>query len=270
MHVTKLQKNLEINVAVVSHGHYEIIKSLNCLPGLANKSDIRICIIDNVGEPKLEVYCKMHSFSYIRNFKFCGFGENNNKAFDFFYKNKTDVENSYFLVLNPDVDITIENVRELAKEMHAREIQLSTINLFKDSNHSVPDNSIRTYPNLYDFFCSFIFGVNKTILNKSLIETPCPVDWAAGSFLMFSSILYKKLLGFDEGYFMYCEDIDICLRSNLFYGQSVVFFPDIKAIHYAAHKNRRVFSKNFLWHVISVVKFLFKKKNIYYTAKAGL
>ncbi|MDY4376087.1 glycosyltransferase family 2 protein [Pectobacterium carotovorum] len=256
-------------MSVVSHGHYEIIKSLNCLPGLANESDIKICIIDNVGEPNLQLYCKEHSFSYIKNFEFCGFGENNNKVFDFFYHHKQNVKNSYFLVLNPDVDITIENVRKLAKEMHDKEIQLSTVNLFKDSNHSIPDNSVRNYPKLYDFFCSFFFGKNKTIINKNLIETPCSVDWAAGSFLMFSSSLYEKLLGFDESYFMYCEDIDICLRANLLYGQSVVFFPDIKATHYAAHDNRRFFSKNFFWHVISTVRFLFKK-NIYYPAKDGL
>ncbi|UUE35075.1 glycosyltransferase family 2 protein [Pectobacterium aroidearum] len=270
MHVTKLHKHLKINVAVVSHRHYEIIKSLNCLPRLANKNDIKVCIIDNVGEPNLEVYCKEYSFSYIKNFKLCGFGENNNKVFDFFYKNKEDFENSYFLVLNPDVDITIDNIRKLAREMHAKDIQLSTVNLFKDANHSIPDNSIRIYPELYDFFSSFILKKNKTIINKNLIETPCPVDWAAGSFLMFSSSLYEKLLGFDESYFMYCEDIDICLRSNLLHGQSVVFFPDIKATHYAAHENRRFFSKNFLWHTISIVKFLFKKKNIYPSAKDGL
>ena len=42
---------------------------------------------------------------------------------------------------------------------------------------------------------------------------------------------YRQLNGFDERYFMYCEDIDICYRSCKIHGKRVMYFPNIKAVH---------------------------------------
>ena len=55
------------------------------------------------------------------------------------------------------------------------------------------------------------------------------VDWAAGSFLLFKASLFRKLGGFDPGYFMYCEDIDICWRAQKLFNQQLLFNPNIKA-----------------------------------------
>ncbi len=40
------------------------------------------------------------------------------------------------------------------------------------------------------------------------------MEWVAGSFIAFKSSSYRKVQGFDENYFMYCEDIDICYRAK--------------------------------------------------------
>jgi GT2 family glycosyltransferase len=68
---------------------------------------------------------------------------------------------------------------------------------------------------------------------------------------------YRALKGFDEGYFMYCEDIDICYRAKQL-ATDILYFQDIKAVHLAQHSNRRVFSKHFFWHLKSIARFLLK------------
>jgi hypothetical protein len=88
------------------------------------------------------------------------------------------------------------------------------------------------------------------------------VDWAAGSFLLFRSGMYTELNGFDTSYFMYCEDIDICWRAKVKVKSPVVYLPHIKALHYAKHANRNVFSKHFYWHVKGVLRFLAKKNGL--------
>lgn len=40
-------------------------------------------------------------------------------------------------------------------------------------------------------------------------------DWVNGACLFFRSEAFSELKGFDERYFMYCEDTDICLRLQL-------------------------------------------------------
>ena len=39
-------------------------------------------------------------------------------------------------------------------------------------------------------------------------------DWIGGMFMLFSSKDFKKLKGFDEEFFLYFEDVNICYRAN--------------------------------------------------------
>ena len=88
-----------------------------------------------------------------------------------------------------------------------------------------PDNSIqhscRSFPTLarqfYEsyflyriFSCSKIFG--SYFLSDWNHESIRKVDWLSGAFMLIKKEVFKKFGGFDEGYFMYSEDADICLR----------------------------------------------------------
>lgn len=117
------------------------------------------------------------------------------------------------------------------------------------------------FPSLKHFIKSFLGLGNSSIVDKSKIIEPCHIDWAAGSFLAIQSCHYLKLGGFDEKYFMYCEDIDICYRSFLM-NIPVKYYPAIHAIHLAKHANRKIFSKHFYWHFSSAIRFLLTKKNL--------
>lgn len=254
---------MQVNISVVSHGHFDLIKKLGCIELLSNESMIDICIVDNIGEKDFSTWCDARNITYIKNNVRQGFGENNNKAFDFFYeKYDRELNDWHFLVLNPDVIISSEQLHLLINTVQYNSIDFSCINLFRDVDYKIYDNSVRKYPSLLDFLSSFVFSNNKTILNKSLVKEPRKVEWASGSFLLFNATLYKALNGFDEGYFMYCEDIDICLRANLLHDCQLTYFPEIKALHLAAHENRKIFSKHFVWHVRSMLRYLFVKNQI--------
>ena len=38
------------------------------------------------------------------------------------------------------------------------------------------------------------------------------VDWISGMFMLFESSLFRNIGGFDEQFFLYYEDVDICKR----------------------------------------------------------
>ncbi|MCC4793573.1 glycosyltransferase family 2 protein, partial [Vibrio lentus] len=166
-----------------------------------------------------------------------------------------------FIVFNPDIVANIDDIELLIKYMNQESHPIAAVNLFRDKELSISDNSVRNFPNLIQFSKSFLGLGNTTIINKNQTHKPTKVDWAAGSFLAFKAYHYKSLKGFDEKYFMYCEDIDICYRSNLI-GYPVTFFPDIKIQHLAEHANRSILSKHFYWHVKSVFRFLLTRKNL--------
>lgn len=243
-------------ISVVSHGHGEIISRLNTLSILSTKHDI--ILTDNVGEMKLKNYCLENGIHYIFNEIPKGFGENNNQNYKYAEEKLGMISHDYFLVMNPDVKITSESLAEAERIMAINKAELATINLYKTENEL--DANIRKFPKIFDFIKSYIYRENNTILDKKMITDNCYVDWASGSFLIFKSKLYKEISGFDTKFFMYCEDLDICRRALTKAKQKVLYIGSVKAMHIAAHNNRKFFSKHFIWHVKSVLRYCFLTK----------
>lgn len=247
---------MTIYISVISHGHSELINQLSCLSSLS--SSFKIVIKSNKSKDVFGVWVNKPNFSWIDEGYGLGFGHNNNVVFEYCRSKLGMSADDYFVVLNPDVVIASEQIEMLINCMKIGSVKLSAINLFKDADNIVYDNNIRRFPTLVEFSKSFMGLGNSAVIDKHKVTSQISVDWAAGSFLAFKASHYAELNGFDENYFMYCEDIDICYRSYLI-GERVTYFPKIKALHLGKHANRNFFSKHFYWHLKSVLRFLFTK-----------
>ncbi|MDF2155723.1 glycosyltransferase family 2 protein [Vibrio sp. CAU 1672] len=250
---------MKIFISVVSHGHSELINDLSCVSELTKH--FHVVVKSNNSTDDFSELTNEDNFHWINEQYGCGFGRNNNIVFDYCLKTLGMNEQDLFIVLNPDVYITANDINRLSAEMICCSSKVSAINLYKNKELTEFDDSIRTFPSLFNFACSFLGLGNRSILDKSKIASISEVDWAAGSFLAFRASHYKELQGFDENYFMYCEDIDICYRSNLL-GCKVKYHPSITALHLAKHANRKLMSKHFVWHVSSVIRFLLTRLGI--------
>lgn len=249
---------MNIYIAVVSHNHGDLINKLACLCKLNEHPDINVIVCDNVKEASLQKYCDDNCIDYIVPPRTYGFGANNNYIYQM-AESLGIQSDDFFLVLNPDVAITPNDIIDACNRMVQASSSIATINLYKDSDKKISDPSIRKFPTLTAFISSFLLKSKKAHVEKSLNATP---DWAAGSFLLFRASLYKALNGFDEKFFMYCEDVDICWRAKMRHNSSLLYIHDIEAVHLAQHQNRKIFSKHFYWHVKSVFRFLGKKWSI--------
>lgn len=84
---------------------------------------------------------------------------------------------------------------------------------------------------------------------------PFHVQFGQGSFLVIRSGLSKELQGFDEKFFMYVEDADLCKCVNQV--SNFMYFPDATVIHKwekASRKNKALFK----YHVQSI-RYYFKR-----------
>ncbi|MCG6202520.1 glycosyltransferase family 2 protein [Psychromonas antarctica] len=246
-----------IYISIVSHGNDDDIINNTNLKDINSFNNVTVIIRDNVASNRLKTYCVESHFEYNASDQALGFGANNNINF----KVASDLGmggNDWFVLFNPDLDISAEMINKLFDSIGNYSSQLFAINLFFDNKFSRAEQSLRKFPTFISFFNilkgkSFTEAYDKTKLADGSI-----VDWAAGSFLVFQAELYKKLNGFDEDYFMYFEDVDICHRANKFYKQNVVYLKEIKAIHEGGYQNRKIFSKHFRWYFSSLIRFLFK------------
>jgi hypothetical protein len=87
------------------------------------------------------------------------------------------------------------------------------------------------------------------------INHPVEVDWVGGMFMVFPREAYSTVGGFDERFFMYMEDVDICRRLHDS-GREVWFDPRCEVTHDAQRRNRRDM-RHLRWHVASLARYLF-------------
>jgi hypothetical protein len=86
---------------------------------------------------------------------------------------------------------------------------------------------------LWRALTSFLGFNTWTLEQTPAPENPIPVDVISGAFFMMSKTGYQALNGFDEGYFLHVEDVDLCWRCWEAGGQ-VIYQPDAGALHYGA------------------------------------
>ncbi len=64
-----------------------------------------------------------------------------------------------------------------------------------------------------------------------------PVAWVTGSCVLVRRACFRELNGFDEEFFLYYEDVDLCLRAQEC-GWSVCYEPAVHAVHLDPLQNR--------------------------------
>ncbi len=254
-----------IHVAIVSHGHEALLIAKQMgglLPAVLADDDIRLWVKDNRPAASLADYCKTHGIFYTDAQAGLGFGENNNLLFQTIEQNCGFKQGDIFLVMNPDVSIEAAKLHQFAAQMITSGHAIACLNLFRDAAMQIEDQNIRHFPGMLSILQmpvrnSFSETYNKDQITEALTEMT--VEWASGAFLGFTPEHFKKLGGFDKRYFMYFEDVDICYRSRKDLQQAVYFYPQLKAIHSAAHRNRNLASRHALWFFQSFFKFLLKR-----------
>ena len=94
-------------------------------------------------------------------------------------------------------------------------------------------------------------GPDGKVAGFDLTGTPLPdkptqVEAISGACMLIRREAFRQLGGWDEGYFLHCEDLDLCMRLKLA-GQRVLFVPDAVVSHAQGVSSRRrpVFV---LWH----------------------
>lgn len=102
--------------------------------------------------------------------------------------------------------------------------------------------------------------------HENLLKEPTEVDWLMGSALLTKKEYLDKIGGFDERYFMYMEDVDLCRR---FWENKlkVVYFPDSEMYHFhgKSSQSKNIFkslgNKYTRIHLVSAWKY-FKKHGL--------
>ena len=232
---------------MVSHGQILLVNKL--LEDLATKCPPHLDVIltQNVPEaPPIVPRNWNHRLDIVSNERPAGFGANHNAAF-------RRCRTPAFCVVNPDIRLTLDPIPILLAPMRDERIALVGPKV-SNPNGGVED-SARKFPTVSSLFGKALtrpLGPDYPV-DRGTVE----VDWIAGMFMLFRSRCFAEVGGFDERFFLYYEDVDICrrLRSK---GYSVVFNPGATVIHDARRESRR--NPMLMWvHATSALRYLLRK-----------
>lgn len=198
--------------------------------------------IDNINQKKIK---------FIRNKKINGFSANHNFAFK--EAKKIFASEFIFIVMNPDISNVSNFFSMFFRNFHKLDWDISSP--YQLDLNNTPQSFVRVLPNFIDNFLNF-FSKNKNFhidderyLKKS--------EYVVGSFMIFKSKVFEKLNGFDENFFMYVEDADICnraLKSNY----KIMIFSKNYSINHKGNRKSRKNLRFLIIHIRSLIYFFFK------------
>lgn len=228
------------------------------LPSLAaaiQASSLRIClvVVDNASttfSAHDAISAAVPDARIILREKNYGFGQSCNRAME-------EVDAKYFFFLNPDTrleDPTILDQLFTFMEKNPRVGIVAPRIQFYSGEHQ---ETVRRFPRWYmplvqrTRIGKTVFGwryADHFLMRDVKISVPRMVDWAQGSALFMDAALFRSMGGFDDRFWMYFEDIDLCRRSWEAY-RPVYYHPNIVLSH--AYGKGSDVSGFYLWRLIT-------------------
>lgn len=224
-----------ITLSVVSHGQGALVDALlTDLARIAPPQLARIVLTRNLPEDRHAPAPMQPPVTVIQNAVPKGFAANHNAAF-------AHCDTPYFAVVNPDVRLAEDPFPALVRALQDPCVALAAPGIVDAAGRRADHARGLVTP--------------LEILRRAVgAPPPAPAHpaWLAGMFLVFRSEVYGRLGGFDEGYRLYCEDVDLCARLRLAgYGFRVV--DEAQVVHEAQRTSHR--SLRYLnWHLRSLLR----------------
>jgi len=225
-----------LTASVVSHGQVQLVNTL--IADLSrHASPLLRRLVVTLNLPESEALCFEEApfeVLILRNDRPRGFGANHNRAFGY-------CDTGWFAVLNPDLRFGSDVLGALLAASRSGDGLIAPMILNADGSTA---DAARRLPTPLQVLA-------RRLGSKARGPDP-DFDWLAGMVLLLNAEAFRSLGGFDERFFMYCEDADLCLRMQLA-GWRLRRVTHIRAVHDARRQSRR--SARYLgWHIASLVR----------------
>jgi GT2 family glycosyltransferase len=232
-----------IAVSIVSHGHGVMVERLvSALLKLPEVS--QIMVTRNI--PETRTLPASSRITEIDNIAPRGFGANHNAAFE-------RSRQAYFCPLNPDIELG-ENPFPFLLSARA-ESGAALVAPMVVAPDGSPEDSARRFPTFSSLALKLLGGADGRYQITPGQASFSPA-WVAGMFMLFDSAEFARLKGFDEHFFLYYEDVDICVRIWRA-GMKITLCPQVCVVHDARRDSHHSI-RHLRWHLASMARYFMK------------
>jgi N-acetylglucosaminyl-diphospho-decaprenol L-rhamnosyltransferase len=171
----------------------------------------------------------------------------------------------YLLILNPDTVVEPGTVKALSDALD-RDSGLAVVGPRIENLDGTLYPSVRRFPDLTVAFGHAFLGLvwpqnpftrRYRMLDWDHDRASADVDWVGGACFLARRTAFEMVGGFDEGYFMYVEDVDLCWRLRQA-GWRVGYEPGGRVVHALGGSSRLVPYRMIAEHHRSLLRFVSK------------
>ena len=225
---------------VLFNNDFEILKkTVNSFLNISVKK--KLYLIDNSNSNKLEAFFKSSEIEAAHNLvlnKLCS---------------------NFHLILNPDVVFSVGVISSLITALNENPTVAFVTPKVRYPSMK-PQYICRKHPTLFDLLNRKLKISNDQFLNREYrdrdLQKPFYPDFIHGCFMLFNTTDLKNLKGFDERFFLYMEDADICRRIDKI-GKKKLYYPKVEIIHHHQQGSSKSI-KLFIIHTSSAIKYFLK------------
>lgn len=183
-----------------------------------------------------------------------------------------EAQGKHILYLNPDIELIEDAIGPMVRHLedHPKVGAIGCKLLNADRTHQ---DSIGHFTRLSNLFREYFLREKSGVSRIHHPDTPQSVDVVLGACILVRGDLCREIGGFDERYFMYHEETDLCLSLHN-RGFQVIYFPTVAMIHHGSksstrshesrqrtlHENRKsqilFFRKHYSWPTAQAAKLL--------------
>lgn len=226
-----------VGCVVVTHNSESVLDA--CLRSLSVQPEVGdIVVVDSLSAKpdRSRIIAARHGARFIASDINLGYGRSANLGAATFGQ---DIQ--FVAVCNPDAVAARGSLAPLTKALAADEgVAVVGPQLLNEDGTAYP--AARQFPRLGIGIGHALFvriwpsnPWTRTYHNASLKpDETARVDWVSGAFMLFRRFAFESVSGFDPAYFMYFEDVDICLRLGRS-GWTTLFVPESQVTHSGAH-----------------------------------
>lgn len=258
-----MREKLSITI-VAYHNYDDIQEAVRTIEQFTNSCiSKRIYIVDNsewVHKENEEAVNRFQTvlngytdIEYISVDKNIGFGKGHNLVLP-------KLESEYHAIVNPDILLNSDAFSAIINYMeHNPDVGMCIPKLINENGDClhVYRKEVTILDMFIRMFCANWFTKRQaehTLQNMDYSQ-PFQVPFGQGSFLVIKTELFKELNGFDDRFFMYMEDADLCKRVNQV--SKLMYYPDASVIHKwerGSHRNKKLLK----YHLQSMKKYFNK------------
>jgi N-acetylglucosaminyl-diphospho-decaprenol L-rhamnosyltransferase len=224
-----LAPNPAVDVVVVSYNSREQLRG--CVQPLASVPGVAVVVVDNASQDgsaaaladlPVRVIPLEHNGGFAHGCN-VGWRAGNSK---------------YVLFLNPDARLDAESLARLAEVLDRSE-SVGIVGPRIMARDGALDFSQRCFPRLRSTFAHALFlnrafpraqWASELVREPTAYERAGSPEWISGACMLVRRSLLERLGGWDEEFFLYCEDKDLCFAARAA-GYDIRFDPSATAVH---------------------------------------